>query len=280
MISVRSTAKINLTLKVTGTRQDGYHLLDSLFCAIDLHDLLTLEPVPSGFETICLTGEQIPRNLTTRAAQLFYQATGQPGGCHICLDKRIPMEAGLGGGSGDAAAVLRALNEHFGAPLSPDALSELAVGLGADVPFALTGGLARITGIGECRRPLPDLPPVFFVLAKPSAGLSTQQMFAAYDAAPPCLPIDNDAFCRALYALDATGLRAHGGNDLQPAAERCLPIISALQNRLYEQGALYAAMTGSGSAVFGLFTDRAQAQSACQAMQALVPFCVVCRSVC
>lgn len=278
LISVRSTAKLNLTLKIAGVRPDGYHLLDSLFCAVDLHDALILEPAPAEFETVC-AGASIPDNLTTRAARLFYQTAGLPGGCRIRLEKRIPIEAGLGGGSGDAAAVLRALNAQHGALLSDDQLGSLALLLGADVPFALKGGLARVRGIGEQCTSLPLPHPLHFVIAKPSAGLSTQQMFAAYDAAPVCGAVDNDAFYRALCSLNGPALRGAGGNDLQPAAERAIPEIERLRTSLYSEGALYAAMTGSGSAVFGLFPDQAAAKRACRALARLVPFCVCCRSL-
>lgn len=278
LIPVRSTAKLNLTLKIAGVRPDGYHLLDSLFCAVDLHDALLLEPATAGFETVC-AGASIPDNLTTRAARLFYQKAGLPGGCRIRLEKRIPMEAGLGGGSGDAAAVLRALNTQHGALFSDAALEAMALSLGADVPFALKGGLARVRGIGEQRSSLPLPQPLHFVIAKPAAGLSTQQMFAAYDAAPVCGAVDNDAFYRALCSQDGPALRQAGGNDLQPAAERAVPEIRQLQSALYDGGALYAAMTGSGSAVFGLFGDQAAAAHACRALSQLVPFCVCCRSL-
>lgn len=278
LIPVRSTAKLNLTLKIAGVRPDGYHLLDSLFCAVDLHDLIVLEPIPEGFETMC-AGTFIPDNLTTRAARLFFQKAKLPGGCRVRLEKRIPMEAGLGGGSGDAAAVLRALNAHFDAPFSPAGLASLALSLGADVPFALCGGLARVTGIGEQRASLPLPCALHFVIAKPAAGLSTQQMFAAYDAQPVHLSIDNDAFYRALCERDGAALRAAGGNDLQPAAECAVPEITRLQAALYQSGALYAAMTGSGSAVFGLFAERPEAEQACRALSGLVPFCVSCRSL-
>lgn len=279
MISVRSTAKLNLTLKITGIRSDGYHLLDSLFCSIDLHDQLTIMPGQDACSTICSPEQPITDNLATQAALLFYQAAGMPGGCRIRLEKRIPMEAGLGGGSGDAAAVLKALNEHFGRPFSEEDLFSLALQLGADIPFALKGGLARITGIGEAHTPLHMRRSFSFVVAKPAQGLSTQQMYACYDAAPAGLPIDNQAFYRALLALDGAAMRAYGGNDLQPAAEKHLPIIAQLQDRLYQHGALYAAMTGSGSAVFGLFPAYAQAHKAQEALSAFVPYCVCCQSV-
>ncbi len=279
MISVRSTAKLNLTLKITGVRSDGYHLLDSLFCSIDLHDRLGILPGQDACSTVCTPEQPIADNLATRAASLFYQAAGIPGGCCIHLDKRIPMEAGLGGGSGDAAAVLKALNEHFGHPFSEEALSALALQLGADIPFALKGGLARVTGIGETHAHLHMRRSFSFVIAKPAQGLSTQQMYAHYDAAPSKLPIDNPSFYRALLALDGAAMRACGGNDLQPAAERHLPIIAQLQERLYQSGALYAAMTGSGSAVFGLFPSYEQAQAAQASLCSLVPYCVCCQSL-
>ena len=253
MISARSTAKLNLTLKITGTRPDGYHLLDSLFCSVDLHDKLTITPGQDACSTVCSPEQPIVNNLATRTALLFYQQAGISGGCRIRLEKRIPMEAGLGGGSGDAAAVLKALNDHFGHPFSEEALFALALQLGADIPFALKGGLARVTGIGETHTHLHMRRSFSFVIAKPAQGLSTQQMYACYDASPSGLPIDNDAFYRALLALDGAAMRAYGGNDLQPAAEKYLPIIAQLQDKLYQSGALYASMTGSGSAVFGLF---------------------------
>ena len=279
MISARSTAKLNLTLKITGTRPDGYHLLDSLFCSVDLHDKLTITPGQDACSTVCSPEQPIVNNLATRAALLFYQQAGISGGCRIRLEKRIPMEAGLGGGSGDAAAVLKALNEHFDHPFSEEALFALALQLGADIPFALKGGLARVTGIGETHTHLHMRRSFSFVIAKPAQGLSTQQMYACYDASPSGLPIDNDAFYRALLALDGAAMRAYGGNDLQPAAEKYLPIIAQLQDKLYQSGALYAAMTGSGSAVFGLFPSYEQAHIAQASLHSMVPYCVCCQSL-
>ena len=279
MISVRSTAKLNLTLKITGVRTDGYHLLDSLFCSIDLHDSLSITPDDPEFLTICTPEQSIQNNLATRAARLFYQAIGRPGGCRIYLEKRIPMEAGLGGGSGDAAAVLKGLNEHFHRPLTDEKLSDLALQLGADVPFALKGGLARVTGIGQTHTYLHMRRPFFFVIAKPAQGLSTQQMYACYDADPPNLSIDNESFYRALLSLDTSGMQKHGGNDLQPAAEKALPIIKRLQSELYACGSLYAAMTGIGSAVFGLFATYEQAHKAQETLSPIVPYCTCCQSM-
>ncbi len=276
---VRSYAKVNLTLNITGRRPDGYHLLDSLFCTVDLCDEIAFDFSAPSLHTTVPNGPGIEDNLTDRAARLFFQSLGLQGGCAMTLFKRIPQQAGLGGGSGNAAAVLTALNAHFGGPLSRAQLHRMAERLGADVPFALQGGLARVEGIGETITPLSPPRPLFFVIAKPCEGLSTKAIFACYDADPPRLSVDNPLFYQALVLGDAAGLYAYGGNVLEKAARAQLPILGTLVDALYQKGAAYAAMTGSGAAVFGLFWEQREAALAQKALAPLAPFCVCCSAL-
>jgi 4-diphosphocytidyl-2-C-methyl-D-erythritol kinase len=176
---VRAPAKINLTLDVLGRRPDGYHALRSVMQTLELHDTLELRPAPAirfACDVPALAGED---NLVPRAARLLRTATGYAGGVDVTLHKRIPVNAGLGGGSSDAAATLLALNRLWGLALTPERLAELGAALGSDVPFFFYAPLALVSGRGEVVEALPPAPPAFVVLLQPPCGLSTAQVFAA-----------------------------------------------------------------------------------------------------
>lgn len=260
IIREKAYAKLNLTLGVTGKRADGYHLLDSLMLTTSLCDELTVER--SGEVTVTVTGATLPyRNTVRTAAEYYYALTGR--GANVRLRKRIPSEAGLGGGSADAAAVLRALDRLYG-ETDRETLYAIALKTGADVPFCLHGGLCRAQGIGELLEPLPLGGTLHFVIAKPSMGVSTKALFTALTL--PCPLPDNVAAARALQAGDAQALAPVLFNALEAPAVANVPDIAVIKEKLLSLGALGACMTGSGSAVFGLFPD---AESAAQAEEAL-----------
>jgi len=255
LYDVPAPAKLNLFLHITGRRPDGYHLLQSVFMLIDWCDTLHLELRTDGHISRSDLGDQrlpdgnacgaLPAaDLTVRAAEALQAACGTSLGVHIGLEKRIPSQAGMGGGSSDAASCLLALQRLWGVRLPAQELHAVALSLGADVPFFLSGGHAWVEGIGEKITPLV-LPSARFVVVKPPAGLSTRDIFSA-----PALKRDTRTATIQGFAASASGpVFEFGHNDLQPVAQAMCPQISQALNWLKAQH-LQGRMTGSGSAVF------------------------------
>jgi 4-diphosphocytidyl-2-C-methyl-D-erythritol kinase len=245
---VPAPAKLNLFLHITGRRADGYHLLQSAFMLIDWCDTLHVElRADGGISREDLTTPLPADDLITRAARALQARTGCALGAHIGVAKRIPAQAGMGGGSSDAASCLLALNRLWKLGLGRRQLAEIGLALGADVPFFLGGRNAWVEGIGERITPI-GLPPARFVVVKPPDGLDTRLIFAAEDLE------------RATKAATIQGFAANpygfGHNDLQPVAQRlCLQVTQAIQ--WLEQAGLHGKMTGSGSAVFAQLPDGA-----------------------
>lgn len=263
-LTVRAHAKVNLDLRVLGVRPDGYHELRTVFQSIELHDTLTCADVPGPF-TIKCRDPHVPldeRNLVWKAAAALWTALGRGGAVSdtvIQIDKRIPIEAGLGGGSADAAAALHALARLWGgAPVT--LLREVAAGIGADVPFFLFGGTALGLGRGEEIYPLVDLPPHFVVIVRPPFGVSTAEAYAWYDEDRAAGLRENREL--QLLPVPWPSRAAQMINDLEPPIMRRHQEIGAVKQQLRELGAAAAAMSGSGSAVFGLFRSRAAAERA------------------
>ena len=252
---VEAFAKINWSLDVVGVREDGYHLLDMLMQPVSLADDVFLTP---GKELALSTSGYPPvradaGNLAYRAAAALREATGCTMGAAIHVHKRIPVGAGLGGGSADAAAVLFGLNRLWETGLSAPRLEEIGLKLGADVPFCLRGGLTRTRGIGEEMDNLPCRYSYWLVLVQPCRGLSTREVFQDWTAEDRAAHPDTEQARAALAEGDLPRLCGSIRNMLQPVSERKLPEIGAAIRRLKEEGALTALMTGSGSAVFGVF---------------------------
>ena len=249
LYDVPAPAKLNLFLHITGRRADAYHLLQSVFMLIDWCDTLHFELRRDGLISRTDLGmavnQDLPaEDLSVRAARALQAATGTTLGVHISLEKRIPSQAGMGGGSSDAASCLLALQRLWGLRLPPAKLMALALSLGADVPFFLCGSHAWVEGIGELITPI-TLPAARFLVVKPAAGLSTQAIFSS-----PELKRDTETATMLGFAANDNGrVYGFGRNDLQPVAEKlCPPMVQSL-NWLTAQG-LQGRMTGSGSAVF------------------------------
>jgi 4-diphosphocytidyl-2-C-methyl-D-erythritol kinase len=247
---VAAPAKLNLFLHITGRRGDGYHLLQSVFMLLDWHDTLHFERRAGGSLSREDLGAPLPENdLTLRAARALQQATGTTEGAHIQVDKRLPAEAGMGGGSSDAATTLLALNRLWGLRLPLQRLMALGLRLGADVPFFLGGGPAFVEGIGEVLHPLA-LPEQRFAVLKGPAGLATKDIFSS----PSLARSENLAIVAGFPALAGTAERlvaGFGRNDLQPAAEEISSEVRdavALMSKQFGN----ARMTGSGAAVFSV----------------------------
>ncbi|MEJ7931215.1 4-(cytidine 5'-diphospho)-2-C-methyl-D-erythritol kinase [Ramlibacter sp. AN1015] len=241
LYDVPAPAKLNLFLHVTGRRPDGYHLLQSAFMLIDWHDLLHFDlRLEGGVSREDLGAPLPPDDLCLRAAHALRSATGCALGVHIAIDKRVPAQAGMGGGSSDAASCLLALNRLWKLDLSGAALERIGLGLGADVPFFLRGRNAWVEGIGERISPI-SLPAARFLVVRPSQGLETSAIFS--DAQ---LNRSTDA---AILSGFAASPYDFGRNDLQPVAQRLCPGVTQALDWLGSQG-LQGRMTGSGSAVF------------------------------
>jgi 4-diphosphocytidyl-2-C-methyl-D-erythritol kinase len=259
---VRALAKINLDLRVLARRPDGYHELRTIFQTISLADTLDIAFTPARRTVIDLQDlQQIPDNLVARAARLVLDAMRAAGSVEMVLRKRIPMGAGLGGGSSDAAAVLLALPALVGRPLPFQVLCELARELGSDVPFFLLGGRAAGIGRGTELFPLPDLPPQTGIVAAPGVHVATAQAYRDLSArlTPDSQDAKSAAFQRQTWELD---FAATCVNDFEPVVFEREKSLAALKRRLARAGASPAMMTGSGSALFGLFPDRAAASRA------------------
>jgi len=245
LYDVPAPAKLNLFLHITGRRNDGYHLLQSVFMLLDWADILHFEGRSDG--QISRTDLNVPLpedDLIVRAARLLQRFTNVQQGAHISVQKNLPAQAGLGGGSSDAASTLLALNRLWGLHLSVPVLAQLALQLGADVPFFIHGRNAWVEGIGDEISPLMGeaaLPPQTFWVIKPEAGLATAKIFS-----DPGLERQKPAAIISGFAADHYGF---GSNVLQPVAERLCPEISQALRWLADQG-LQGRMTGSGSAVF------------------------------
>jgi 4-diphosphocytidyl-2-C-methyl-D-erythritol kinase len=263
-LTVRAHAKVNLDLRVLGVRQDGYHELRTVFQTIELHDTLVCSEVPGPFTLKC-KAPGVPldqRNLAWKAASALWTALGRAGDVRdavVAIDKKIPIEAGLGGGSADAAAALVGLGRLWGgAPLS--LLREVGATIGADVPFFLSGGTALGLGRGEEIYPLVDLPPHWVVIVRPPFGVSTAEAYSWYDEDRAAGVRENREF--QLLPVPWPTRAAQMINDLEPPVVRRHQEIGVLKTTLRELGATAAAMSGSGSAVFGLFRSRSAAENA------------------
>ncbi len=253
---LRAPAKINWTLNVTGVRPDGYHELDMLMQTVELHDRLELEE--DERLTLSCDREDAPcdeRNLVMRAARALQAACGCKRGARMRLAKRIPSQAGLGGGSSDCASALRGLNALWGLNLDEERLREIGLRLGADVPFCLTGGLCRARGLGEALTPLPSRSRRV-LLVKPAQGLSTPEVFHAFDRLARPDSADNEAAARALALGDDELLARSARNMLTDAAISLCPEVRETLCALRELGASFCAMSGSGSACLALFPEK------------------------
>ena len=250
LYDVPAPAKLNLFLHITGRRADGYHLLQSAFMLIDWCDTLHFERRPNAHISREDLGAALPADdLTLRAARALQAATGCTQGAHLSVLKRIPAQAGMGGGSSDAASTLIALNRLWGLNLGLPELSRIGLALGADVPFFLCGHNAWVSGIGDIITPLvksSQLPKARFVVVKPTAGLDTKNIFAS-----PSLKRDSDSATIAGFTAMHYDF---GRNDLQSVAQALCPEITLAIQWLASHG-LHGKMTGSGSAVFAKMTQ-------------------------
>ena len=268
LLIARAHAKLNLGLKVLGRRSDGYHDILSLAQCVDLADMLHIAPAAAD-ELTCTVDHLStgPDNLVRRALEAF-RTHRSVAPLHIHLEKRIPMGAGLGGGSADAAAMLRALNRLCDEPMSTAALSALGAALGSDIPFLIEGGTALMRGRGEILEPQQWAGAVHYALVYPEVEIGTAW---AYGQLGPFLtentPYLNFTASLSGGSVDHDRLFEVLENDFMPVVERAYPIVAELRSQLDRAGARATSMSGSGSTVFGIFDDRTTASQAQAALQ-------------
>ncbi len=273
-VTVKARAKLNLSLDVLGRRPDGFHDLCMVMQSCTLADDVYVESAAPGDYLAQTNRSYIPtgdKNVAVKAARAYYAALGREGGAHMRITKRIPVCAGLGGGSSDAAAVLLALNELHGGALDSAALQAAALAAGSDVPFCLMGGTALAEGRGELLTPLPKLPETDTVICMPYFSCSTPELFGRIDSRRSRCHPDTAGLIAALEAGDVRGVAQRMYNVFEDAlGKRAANTVQEIKLQLLDNGALGAAMSGSGSAVFGLFPD---AESAAKAYEAVRPLC-------
>ncbi len=263
-LSVDAAAKINLSLDITGKLDNGYHSLVMVMQSVSLFDTVTIEKTTSGTVEMTCSAGVLPcdkRNTAFKAALAFFNDAGiKNEGIKIHIEKRIPMAAGLAGGSADAAAVICGLNALYNTGLCETALCSIGLKVGSDVPFCISGGTKLVENAGEKISPLPAFCDCFIVLAKPEAGVSTKEAYGAFDNADNILHPDNAAIISAMQRGDFDALCRESQNVFEQVIE--IPELAEIRSIISERGASLTRMSGSGPTVFGLFTDEEKARLA------------------
>ena len=269
-ITRKAYAKINIGLDVLRRREDGYHELKMIMQTVDICDDLVFEKAAQPGIVIRTDHEELPvdgNNLIYKAADLLFREKGITEGVQITLTKRIPIAAGMAGGSSDAAATMHGVNELFGMGYSIQELQELGVKLGADIPYCLVGGTMLSEGIGEILTPLPAPPDCFLVVAKPDINVSTAFVYGNLHADRLTYHLDIDGMVRALQIGNLRGITDRLGNVLETVTIKEYPIIEEIKELMRSMGAENALMSGSGPSVFGIYTDRKTAEAAAHAVE-------------
>ena len=259
---IKAFAKVNLFLDITGRLENGYHTLNTVMQQIDLYDEITAEVSEGNGIYISCDNPAVPcneKNIAYKAATAFLSETGKKARVDIRIKKNIPLEAGMGGSSTDGAAVLKALNEIYGYPLTDEKLCEIGAGLGADVPFCITGGTMVCKGIGEIMTPVQCLKDYVFLIVKPDFSCSTPAGYRAYDENPVPENMDFEEFVASLpHGAEKWAGKMYNVFEKLYDDER----IAEITDTMRKYGALGSILTGSGSAVFGVFKDRKTAENA------------------
>lgn len=266
-IELKARAKINLSLDVTGKRADGYHEVKMVMQTVKLHDVVVLEPVQDGIEVVC-NNRWIPSgpgNIAYKAAELLIDKCNIKSGIRIIIDKKIPVAAGLAGGSSDAAAVLKGMSRIFSLGLDEAELMSVGKQVGADVPYCIKGGTMLAEGIGELLTPLNPLPPTDVVLIKPRIGVSTAWVYKNLELDKIVTRPDTGMLIKAISDNKIEILAKNMTNVLETVTAKKYDIIKEAKERLIELGAIGSMMSGSGPSVFGIFVDNQSAERAFKA---------------
>lgn len=280
-VTVEAAAKINLLLDIRGRFENGYHDLYMIMQSVSLFDRVTIEQTNKGDIVLTCSERSIPcdgRNTAYKAAKQFFRFTGiDNAGIRIHIDKHIPHEAGLAGGSADAAAVIRGLDQIYRTELRERDMCAIGVQVGADVPFCIMGGTMIAQGIGDILTPIEDIPDCTFVLAKPEAGVSTAQAYAQYDAAGSCRRQDEQGMLAAIKGGDLYMIARKLGNSFEQLIDT--PKRVELKSTLREGGAIGSCMSGSGPTVFGIFDSHKRGEQCAIRLKTIVPHVFVCDPV-
>ena len=282
-IREKAYAKLNISLDVGARREDGYHEMNMVMQTVSLCDELVITPTADGKLSARSNLRFIPsdeRNLAVKAARVFLEAAGKSGqGLLIELQKKIPVGAGMAGGSSDAAAVLRALNRMYGAPFRCRELEKLAEQVGSDVAFCVAGGTALARGRGEILEALPPLPDCRIVICKPEFSISTPELFKKLDSAPVRHHPDTAGILEALEQGDLRAICRRMYNVFEDVGDRRMRTVTEIKSRMLDHGALGSIMTGTGSAVFGVFPDEQPAGAAARELREEYRFACVAEPV-
>lgn len=282
-INEKAYAKINISLDVKGKRPDGYHEMLTVMQTVTLCDDIYVEP-RENFESCAQCDLRfIPsdeRNLAVRAANVFFKKQAIDNvGAFIRIEKLIPVGAGLAGGSSDAAAVLRALNSLYGKPYDKAGLEAIAAEIGSDVAFCVSGGTVLATGRGEVLLPIPSLPDCGIVICKPEFSISTPELFKKLDSVKLRCHPDSAGICEALVGGDLKKLSRRMYNVFEDVPDRRMSSVAEIKNRMLDCGALGSIMTGTGSAVFGIFEDLHAAEAAGKCLEHEYKHVFVCENM-
>lgn len=289
MVERQAYAKINLTLDIKGIREDGYHEVAMYMQTIGLADTIAVEKRNDGRYSMTIAFEDAYRapeelltadenNLCIRAAKRMAEKLGKECGYDIALTKRIPVGAGLAGGSTDAAAVLRAINELEGNPLSAEELCAIGGAFGADIPYCVLGQTYFASGTGTTLDKAADCPRIPLLLIKPEISMATGEVYHNFDALEEPFHPDNKAMAQALEEGDVRKIEEAMGNSLEAVVAAVHPIIGQLKAALYECGSCGAMMSGSGSCVYGLFEEEKQLHEAAKKLRKDFPACFICET--
>ena len=279
----RAYAKLNISLDITGKLPDGFHAMRMVMQTCTLCDELEISITENG-SFLCESGlSYLPtdeKNLAVMAAKLFFEEAGITGrGVHIVMKKHIPICAGLGGGSSDAAAVLRALNRMTGAGFSHERLEKIGVRLGSDVPYCVRGKTALAEGKGEVLSPLPDMPDCHIVICKPDFAISTPALFEKVKLEKLKFSPDTQGIIDALEMKDLVGITRRMYNVFEDVLPRKYNEVIEIKNRLLSLGAMGAVMTGTGSAAYGVFSSEEKAAEAYAQLSPDYDSCFLCRTI-
>lgn len=269
LYTVKAYAKVNLGLDVTGKLPNGYHQVKMIMQTVGIYDELTLERASEGISLTTDSGE-LPtdgNNLICRAVRLMQEKYGIQEGVRVHLRKRIPIAAGMAGGSTDAAAAMKGMNRLFDLGVKQEELMREAVAIGADVPYCVMGGTALAEGIGEKLTPLPPLPQMFLLVAKPDINVSTKYVYEHLDAAESLRHPDIDGMAAAIRAGEISGILERMGNVLETVTIPAYPVVEVIKTRMRELGARNSLMSGSGPTVFGVFFKKEDAEKAYESIK-------------
>lgn len=267
-VLVKAFAKINLSLDIVGKREDGYHLLEMVMQNVDLHDDIIIEEIEEGIMLTC-NKAYVPfdeRNIAYKAAKLLMDTKGIRKGVRIDITKRIPVAAGLAGGSADAAAVLKGMNELFDLKMSTEELMEEGLKLGADVPYCIVGGTCLCEGVGEVVTPLKPFRGHTILLVKPSFGVSTKEAYGLFELDRINRHVETEKLIKAMEDDDLNGVNYYSRNLLENVVLPRYPILKSIKQMLSRNGSIVTLMSGSGPTIYGIFRDVSAAENAARAL--------------